>query len=122
MPTYDFRCKDCGHEFDVVLTMNEPRPKECPRCEGELRRVIVKPMIAPDIAPYQSIVTGEMISGRKAHREHLLQTDCVEIGDQQTDRQKAYKQSEFEQKLDWHREKGKPVPPESVTRNWSKDY
>lgn len=40
------------------------------------------PMIMGDIAPYQSQVTGEMITSRSKHREHLKAHDCVEIGDQ----------------------------------------
>jgi hypothetical protein len=40
------------------------------------------PMIVDDIAPYRSQVTGEMITSRSQHREHLRQHGCVEIGDQ----------------------------------------
>lgn len=40
------------------------------------------PMVIGDIKPYQSQVTGEMITSRSQHREHLKQHDCVEIGDQ----------------------------------------
>ena len=40
------------------------------------------PMVIEDIKPYQSQVTGEMITSRSQHREHLKQHDCVEIGDQ----------------------------------------
>ena len=37
-------------------------------------------MIMPDIAPYQSQVTGEMITSRSRHREHLRQHNMVEVG------------------------------------------
>lgn len=40
------------------------------------------PMVIGDIAPYRSQVTGEMITSRSQHREHLKAHDCVEIGDQ----------------------------------------
>jgi len=33
--------------------------------------------IMADYQPYQSMVTGEMIEGRKAHREHLKQHNLV---------------------------------------------
>jgi hypothetical protein len=39
-------------------------------------------MVIGDISPYRSQVTGEMITSRSQHREHLRQHDCVEIGDQ----------------------------------------
>ena len=37
--------------------------------------------IMGDYQPYQSMVTGEMIEGRAAHREHLRRHNVVEIGD-----------------------------------------
>ena len=40
------------------------------------------PMIIDDIQPYQSMATGEMITSRGKHRDHLKQHGCVEIGDQ----------------------------------------
>ena len=40
------------------------------------------PMVIGDIEPYQSQVTGEMITSRSKHREHLKQHGCVEVGDQ----------------------------------------
>jgi hypothetical protein len=38
--------------------------------------------IMPDIKPYQSMVTGEMITSRSRHREHLKQHNCFEIGNE----------------------------------------
>ena len=35
------------------------------------------PYIVEDYKPYQSMVTGEYIEGRKAHREHLLKHNVV---------------------------------------------
>lgn len=40
------------------------------------------PMILPDIQPYQSMKTGEMIMGRRQHREHLRQHGLIEIGNE----------------------------------------
>ena len=39
-------------------------------------------LIVPDIAPYQSMITGEMITSRSKHREHLRQHDCFEVGNE----------------------------------------
>ena len=38
--------------------------------------------IIPDIKPYKSMLTGEMITSRSKHREHLKAHNCVEVGDQ----------------------------------------
>lgn len=38
-------------------------------------------LIQPDIEPYQSIITGETITSRSHHREHLKQHGAEETGD-----------------------------------------
>lgn len=38
--------------------------------------------VVPDIEPYKSMITGEMITGRAQHREHLRRHDCVEVGNE----------------------------------------
>ena len=38
MPTYAYRCKDCGHAFDVVQAFTDDALTECPTCGGDLRK------------------------------------------------------------------------------------
>lgn len=38
------------------------------------------PDVMGDIQPYQSMVTGEWITSRSAHREHLKKHGMVEVG------------------------------------------
>lgn len=38
--------------------------------------------VAPDIQPYRSMITGEMITSRSQHREHLKKHNCFEIGNE----------------------------------------
>ncbi|HRS26051.1 MAG TPA: zinc ribbon domain-containing protein [Methanofastidiosum sp.] len=40
MPTYEYECKVCGHKFECFQKMSDETLKECPRCKGELRRLI----------------------------------------------------------------------------------
>jgi putative FmdB family regulatory protein len=49
MPVYDYRCDDCGHEFEVIESLDEheqhERPEghaeKCPKCESlKVERVI----------------------------------------------------------------------------------
>ena len=37
MPTYEYRCGDCGHEFTLVLSIREhdTARKPWPRCKSE---------------------------------------------------------------------------------------
>ena len=40
------------------------------------------PAILPDIAPYRSQLTGEVITSRSRHREHLRSHGCIEVGNE----------------------------------------
>jgi putative FmdB family regulatory protein len=46
MPTYEYRCRDCGHTFDVVQAMIDETLTVCPVCGGELRKVFAPPAIS----------------------------------------------------------------------------
>ena len=41
MPTYDYRCNDCGHEFEEFQSIKADALKTCPKCQKEtLERLI----------------------------------------------------------------------------------
>ena len=40
MPTYIYRCNDCGHEFEVRQRMSDDSLTECPVCSGTVRRIV----------------------------------------------------------------------------------
>ena len=40
MPTYEYECKKCSHNFETFQSMNEEPLKKCPKCGKELRRLI----------------------------------------------------------------------------------
>ncbi|MFM2144918.1 MAG: hypothetical protein RI899_706 [Actinomycetota bacterium] len=39
MPTYQYACADCGHEFEAFQTFSEASLTECPECKGEVRKI-----------------------------------------------------------------------------------
>ncbi|PII87750.1 FmdB family transcriptional regulator [Leucobacter sp. OLJS4] len=39
MPTYAYRCADCGHAFDIYQSFSDSALTECPECGGTLRKV-----------------------------------------------------------------------------------
>ncbi len=39
MPTYDYRCRKCGHRFELFHSIKDDSPKRCPRCRGRAERV-----------------------------------------------------------------------------------
>jgi putative FmdB family regulatory protein len=40
MPTYDYRCDDCGEEFEVWQSIKDDPLTACPRCGGPVRKVM----------------------------------------------------------------------------------
>ena len=41
MPTYDYKCSNCGHHFEVYQSMKDEKLKVCPNCGKEsLTRLI----------------------------------------------------------------------------------
>lgn len=40
MPTYDYECNACGHEFELFQSISEPVKRKCPKCSKlKLRRL-----------------------------------------------------------------------------------
>jgi len=39
MPTYDYRCRKCGHQFEVFHGIKDETPVRCPKCRGRAQRV-----------------------------------------------------------------------------------
>lgn len=39
MPLYDYRCRDCGHEFEIQQSLSDDTLTVCPQCDGDLRKV-----------------------------------------------------------------------------------
>jgi hypothetical protein len=59
-----------GEPHLVELDLAAPRPR------GRA------PMIIGDLRPYRSMRTGEMITGRAQHREHLQRYGLIELGNE----------------------------------------
>lgn len=38
MPTYEYRCKACGHELEAVQAFTDDPLTACPECGGQLRK------------------------------------------------------------------------------------
>ena len=40
MPTYEYRCPECGNEFEKFGRMSDPPVQECPSCHAQAQRKI----------------------------------------------------------------------------------
>jgi hypothetical protein len=81
MPIYTIQCDCCGKQDDIFRSLQNF--DDLPECCGErTHRVMCAPMVVADIQPYKSMLTGEMITSRSHHRDHLKSHGCVEVGNE----------------------------------------
>ena len=42
MPTYDYKCETCGHQFEFFQSMKDDRLTDCPLedCDGKVKRLL----------------------------------------------------------------------------------
>jgi putative FmdB family regulatory protein len=45
VPIYEYRCNDCGHQFEVNQRMSDDPLTECPVCQGQVQKVLFAPAI-----------------------------------------------------------------------------
>jgi putative FmdB family regulatory protein len=45
LPTYEYRCHDCGHQFERAQRMSDAPLTDCEVCGGHVQRVLFAPAI-----------------------------------------------------------------------------
>ena len=40
MPTYEYKCTECGHKFELFQSMTDKPVRKCPVCSGKVERLI----------------------------------------------------------------------------------
>ena len=40
MPTYEYKCQDCGEKFEEFQNITDPPVTRCPECGGPVQRLI----------------------------------------------------------------------------------
>jgi putative FmdB family regulatory protein len=46
MPLYEYRCRNCNHQFEIQQSFSDDALTVCPECEGDLRKVFAPVGIA----------------------------------------------------------------------------
>jgi putative FmdB family regulatory protein len=39
MPTYEYACTKCGHQFEAFQSFSDAALTQCPDCQGEVQKV-----------------------------------------------------------------------------------
>ena len=45
MPLYEYQCDQCAHRFEVIQKFSDPPIEVCPRCGGQVRKLLSSPAI-----------------------------------------------------------------------------
>lgn len=45
MPLYEYACQQCGERMEIIRKLSDPPYKHCPKCGGEMRKLISSPAI-----------------------------------------------------------------------------
>ena len=40
MPTYEYECRKCGHQFEKFQSITADPVKTCPKCRGKVARLV----------------------------------------------------------------------------------
>jgi len=71
LPLYEYACDSCRLIYQARHGVNAPRPEVCPRCNGELRKVLTAPSLnmrnhtSPTEAKYANLSANEEIAREK---------------------------------------------------------
>lgn len=82
MPIYEFKCDKCLQVKDFFCKIDERESLKPECCSLDMKRILSAARVIEDIKPYKSMVTGEMITSRSEHRDHLKKHRLVEIGNE----------------------------------------
>lgn len=89
MPLYEVKCSICGEHQDIFRSL--ANYDDLPDCCGQrTERVLSAPAVLADIQPYQSMATGEWITSRSQHRDHLKSQGLTEVGNDSMVKKESY--------------------------------
>ena len=109
---YEYECED-GHIFERYLPISRYDDLQTCECGKTSIKIISAPSVMADIEPFMS-TSGEYITSRAQWREHLKETDCVELGrsdleymrkQEEKRRSSPIKDPERKERIKWELEK-----------------
>jgi putative FmdB family regulatory protein len=92
MPTYDYECDACGHEFELFQSITENAKKKCPECKkSKLRRLFGTgaAIVFKGSGFYQTDYRSD--SYKKAAEKDSKSSDTSKASDSSSDKNKSEK-------------------------------
>jgi putative FmdB family regulatory protein len=78
---YEYRCKQCGHQFEKIQTFSAPDETECHVCKGELERLISAPSLRFSGSGFYATDYGSKPSRSGSHSSEGGGSDSGSSGD-----------------------------------------
>jgi putative FmdB family regulatory protein len=71
VPLYEYACRSCGHQFEVIQKFSDPAIEQCPRCGAKVEKLLSTPAIQFKgsgwyITDYARKGSGEKTAGEKS--------------------------------------------------------
>ena len=98
MPIYDTECLKCGKQDTVFRKI--ANYNELPECCGQpMVRMLSAPDVIADNTCYKSMKTGQMITSRTQHKNHLKEHGLIEVGNEKMPEKKVERSTKEKQAL-----------------------
>jgi hypothetical protein len=78
MPLYGFVCSNAHRSTHYAKINDRDAVRQCEACGANLTRLLEAPYVRPEIAAYQSPVTGEWVNSRAQRRDDLARSGSME--------------------------------------------
>ena len=92
MPIYEYKCKECGNEFEVIQKFSDKPVKKCPDCSGKVEKLISQSsFVLKGTGWYQTDFADKKkdVKGKKETKETKETKDTKEAKDTKDTKEKA---------------------------------
>lgn len=85
MPLYEYECGSCGHRFERIQKFSDPPEKACPKCGGELHKLVGAPAMKFKGSGWYVTDYGKSTKDTKGKKDSTEATEKTESTEKKTD-------------------------------------
>lgn len=85
MPLYEYECGSCGHRFERIQKFSDPPEKTCPKCGGELHKLVGAPAMKFKGSGWYVTDYGKSTKDTKGKKDSTEATEKTESTEKKTD-------------------------------------